>query len=193
MSTHKMLAAALLAAAAMTACDNRSTTSQPAPPPATATTPEPAVQVPSHTDLSFVDTAAIAGMFEVESSKLALARATSPALKAFAQMMVDDHTKAGEELKAMVIAGHIVGVNHLPVELDGAHKTKLDALATASDGDGFDTRYREQQLEAHRTAITLFENEAKSGTNQALKDWAAKTLPKLKEHFSRIQAVAGPA
>lgn len=191
MSTKSKIAVALLAAVAISACDNRNTQSQ-TPPAATAAS-EPAVPTPSQTDLSFVDTAAIAGMFEVESSKLALSRATKPALKEFAQMMVDDHTKAQQELQAMVVAGQIAGVNHLPAELDGAHKTKLDDLAAASNGDGFDTRYQTLQLEAHQTAVTLFENEANNGSNAALKTWAAQTLPKLKDHLARIQAIAGPS
>lgn len=189
MSTKSRLAVAVLAAVAITACDNRSTTQSQPSAPAPGDT---AVQVPSHIDLSFVDTAAIAGMFEVESSKLALVRATNPDLKAFAQMMIDDHGKIHAELQAMVVAGKIPGVNHLPAELDGAHRTKLDDLTATSDGQGFDTRYHELQLEAHRTAITLFESEAGSGANASLKSWAAQTLPRLKEHLVRIRSI-GPA
>src|SRR5690348_15307675 len=48
-------------------------------------------------DRSFVDDLAYAGNAEVELGKLAAKNASSPAVKKFAQMMVDDHTKAGKE------------------------------------------------------------------------------------------------
>src|SRR5262245_50632425 len=58
-----------------------------------AAAPAPSAAAPPSAG-TFVEKAAIAGMFEVESSRIAIDRVNDPKLKEFAQMMVDDHTKA---------------------------------------------------------------------------------------------------
>jgi putative membrane protein len=52
----------------------------------------------ARTDRDFVKDVALAGMAEVESSRLAVQKASSPAVKQFAQKMIDDHTAANAEL-----------------------------------------------------------------------------------------------
>src|SRR3954447_10075822 len=47
----------------------------------------------------FATKAGAAGMFEIQSSQLALSKSQNADVKAFAQKMVDDHTKAADELK----------------------------------------------------------------------------------------------
>lgn len=45
------------------------------------------------------------------------------------------------------------------------------------------------QVSAHRDAVSLFERYAKGGNNNALKDWAGKTLPVLQHHLEMAQAL----
>ena len=52
-------------------------------------------------DTEFAVSAADAGILEVQLGTLALTKATSSIVKQFAQTMIDDHTKANEELKAL--------------------------------------------------------------------------------------------
>src|ERR1700759_2325384 len=56
------------------------------------------------TTQDFVTEAAQSDMFEIQSSKLALNSADAPT-KAFAQQMIDDHTKTTDELKGAVGKG----------------------------------------------------------------------------------------
>lgn len=144
---------------------------------------------PPLSDASFVSNATIGGMFEVESSKLALAKVTRPELKQFAQTMIDDHTAANDELKALVTQGKVAGVKAVPKTLDAEHKKKLDELKAAEKGIAFDQKYYELQLEGHAAAVDLFTQESTVGQDGALKQWAAKTLPKLKEHKTHIEAL----
>src|SRR5471032_2615358 len=52
-------------------------------------------------DKSFLKDAAEGGNAEVSGSQLALTQSTNADVKTFAQMMVDDHGKAGAELKGL--------------------------------------------------------------------------------------------
>jgi putative membrane protein len=58
-------------------------------------------------DTDFAIEAADGGMLEVELGKVAQQKASSAEVKKFAQMMVDDHTKANDELKALAAQKNI--------------------------------------------------------------------------------------
>jgi putative membrane protein len=138
---------------------------------------KPAPVVPTTAD--FVRTATIAGMFEIESSKVAQQNSQDPKVQAFAKMMIDDHTKAGDELKAK--AQGISGVE-VPTALDAENQTELNRLK-ASSGDRFLKQYRRVQLKGHREAVQLFKGYAAGGDNAGLKAWANTTLPTLTHHL----------
>lgn len=146
-------------------------------------------EIPKTGDAAFVDSAARAGLFEVESSKLALERATSPQLKQFAQMMIDDHNKANAELKELVDAEKPAGVTSIPGEMGSDRQAKIDDLRALRVVSEFEAKYKQLQIEVHQQALSLFENEAATGTSPALKDWAAQTLPKLQDHLGQIRAM----
>jgi len=59
------------------------------------------------TDNDFVDNAAAGGIAEIETSKLALEKSQSADIKAFANQMIADHTKANEELKKIATTNDI--------------------------------------------------------------------------------------
>lgn len=132
----------------------------------------------------FVNKAAIGGMFEVESSNVALGKTGGQNVKAFAQKMIDDHSAANAKL-AIIAAEQQLQV---PTALDAEHKGKLDVLNSATDQ--VDGPYVEMQRDAHADAITLFASYAQVGDNATLKTFAAETLPTLKMHQEMVDAMA---
>jgi putative membrane protein len=139
-------------------------------------------------DSAFMTQAASSGMAEVELGRLAAERASSADVKAFAQKMVDDHTKANGELKALAATKGVT----LPAAPDPKHRGMHEKLA-AQKGPAFDKEYMAGQVKAHQEAVTLFEREAASGMDPETKAWAAKTLPQLREHLKMAQKTAGAA
>ena len=131
----------------------------------------------------FVRDAAIGGMFEIQSSQLAKEKA-SGATVTFADTMIKDHTKADNELKALVRSGAVE--EPLPTALDSSHQKMLDQLKGESGAD-FARTYADDQVSAHKDAVSLFERYAKGGDNDALKQWASKTLPILRHHLSMAE------
>ncbi|HEY4200718.1 MAG TPA: DUF4142 domain-containing protein [Devosiaceae bacterium] len=134
----------------------------------------------------FAQVAAISGMFEVEASKLALDKASAKDVKAFAQQMIDDHTKAADEMDT---AADSQGGVTVPDAIDDEHQRMLDQLKDAS-GASFDQLYTRMQIEIHQDAVALFDNYSKNGDAGALKDFAGKTLPTLQQHLEMAQKLA---
>ena len=137
-------------------------------------------------DLAFINDAAPGGMAEVELGKMAVSKAQNADVKAFAQKMIDDHSKAGEELKKLADQKKV----KLPPDVLPAHKQLMDKLSKMSGAD-FDKQYVEAMVEAHDKDVTAFENVSKTAGDADVKAFAMKTLPTLKMHQEMIKKIAG--
>ena len=130
----------------------------------------------------FIKEAAMSDMTEIEAAKIAEQKGNADEKK-FAAMMVTDHTKTSTELKSMV-TGEMKSA--IPSALDDASEKKLAKLRDAKPED-FAATYDPMQVSAHKDAVSLFERYAKGGDNNALKEWAGKTLPGLQHHLEMAQ------
>jgi putative membrane protein len=131
-----------------------------------------------HKDASFMKDAAEAGMAEVEAAQIALKQSQNDQVKAFANQMVTDHTKANDELKALADSKGV----KLPTSPSMMDKAKLKML-DGKDKD-FDKDYSEGfGVKAHEKTVKLFQKEAKDGKDADTKAWAEKTLPTLQHHL----------
>jgi len=137
-------------------------------------------------DSTFMKTAAAAGLAEVECGKLAAEKASNPDIKSFAQMLVDDHSKANEELKGLAGQKNVT----LPSAPTAAQKAAQARLSKLS-GAAFDSAYVHQMVRDHAAAVALFTRESKAGADADAKAWAGKTLPTLEAHSTKAKELAG--
>lgn len=142
--------------------------------------------MPAMSPQEFVTSAASGGLFEVQSSELALERSDTPEVQEFAQMMITDHTKANEELMAIATAKNLT----VPGEIAGPPAQHMAAVQ-AAEGDNFDQVYMQHQAQAHEETIMMFEAQAQNGTDPDLQAFAEKTLPVLKTHAEHAQEMMG--
>lgn len=112
-------------------------------------------------DAEFVKDVASKNMAEIELSRIALDKATSPEVKVFAQMMVDDHGVAGNKLKT-VIAGQPV-----EAQLDDKHRETADELSKKQGAD-FERDYLEAMVHGHEDLAAKLESRLDV---QSLADW----------------------
>ena len=155
-------------------------TDQPAKPPS-----DKGDAVVTGGDLAFINDAAPGGMAEVELGKMATGKAQNPDVKAFAQKMVEDHTKAGDELKTLAAQKKVM----LPPDVLPSHKQLMEKLLKMNGAD-FDKEYVKAMLEAHEKDVAAFENVSKTAADADVKAFATKTLPTLKMHLEMIKALA---
>lgn len=155
----------------------------------------------------FINEMAMTNMAEVQLGNLAAQRATSPQVKQFAQTMVEDHTKANEELKQIASQLNV----QLPTELDQEHRD-LEEKLSKLQGEEFDREYMSAMVDGHEEAINKVEDRANrasqttssagtespeatgtAGSNmqaqQELNQWATKTLPTLRKHLQQAEQI----
>jgi len=138
-------------------------------------------------DADFLKAAAEAGRTEVEAGKIAVEKGVNTQVKGFAQQMVDDHTKANDELDKLALAKGVT----LPAEPSLAQKTKVKLLS-GRDGGGFDRRYADTfAVGAHRDALRMFQNATKKAADPDIKAYAVKMLPTLEHHFEMAKELKG--
>ncbi len=133
-------------------------------------------------DSTFATKAAQGGMAEVKLGELAKEHASSSDVKTFGQRMIDDHTKANDELKTVASKKGIT----LPTDIDAKDQATYDRLSKLN-GAAFDRAYMRDMVSDHRTDISEFKKEASSGTDPDLKEFASKTLPTLESHLQLAQ------
>jgi putative membrane protein len=152
-------------------------------------------------DRDFVEDLTIAGKAEVEIGQMAMQRAASAEVKQFADMMVKDHAKAGEELKQVAMKHAIP----LPAALDAPHeelKTKLSNL----QGAEFDREYMSAMVDGHENVVDRLQTRASEdriGDNKGevkpessdnpieadLNQWAAAALPTVRHHLDEAKRI----
>jgi putative membrane protein len=138
----------------------------------------------SPADKMFVKKALEGGMAEVELGQLALQKSSNDDVKQFAQRMVDDHTKMGDQMKP--IARQIgVKVPDGPSKKDQATMARLQAL----NGDAFDKAYMKDMVKDHKTDLNDFKTEAASGSNPQVKDAANQGSQIISQHLQMAQQI----
>ena len=133
-------------------------------------------------DKHFVRKAAQGGIAEVELGKLATQKASSDEVKKFGQRMVDDHSKANDQLKQLA---QQKGVD-LPTQPDAKDQAAMKRLEKLS-GDQFDKAYMTDMVKDHTKDVAEFQMEANSGSDSDIKAFASKTLPTLQDHLKMAQ------
>jgi len=131
----------------------------------------------------FVTEAAASDMFEIESSKLAATK-TEGDIRSFANQMVTDHTKTTTQLKPLAQQSHVT----MPTKMSAAQRGMLDKLRKLNGRD-FANQYMDDQVSAHKDAVSLFQRYSSGGDNTQLKSWAGQTVPALQHHLDMAQGL----
>lgn len=139
----------------------------------------------SSADTKFVKDAAQGGMEEVELGKLAAQKASDPDVKSFGQKMVDDHSKANDQLQQLASQK---GVTLSPT-LSSTKKGDVNKLSKLS-GAAFDRAYVSMMVKDHKQDVAEFQKESAKAKDADLKSWASTTLPTLQDHLTMVQGIS---
>jgi predicted outer membrane protein len=129
-------------------------------------------------DGEFARKAAQDGMAQVTLAQLAEEKAANTTVKRFAKRMVEENTRATDQLKDAALKANIP----LPTNLDPKDQATYDALAKLSGAD-FDKAYAKEMVKDHQQDVTEFRDEANSGRKSAIKTFAMHNLPVRQQHL----------
>lgn len=150
---------------------------------ATAT---PTAAAPASAGQRFADTAAASDAFEIETSRLALATSTSPAIKRYAQAMIDAHEASTAKLKT-VAAGLSPAIQ--PVATLSPEQQQTVESLRAAKGTAFDRAYAAAQAAAHQQTLDALKAFATGGDVPALKTFAQDLVPTVTAHLNMAKGL----
>lgn len=136
-------------------------------------------------DKAFMKKAAQGGLEEVELGQMVASKAQSNDVKQFAQRMVNDHTKANDQLKSLAQQKGVT----LPTHMDAkgqALKSRLEKLS----GDQLDKAYMKAMVQDHTKDVHDFKMESQAAQDNGVKSFASQTLPTLQDHLKQAKEVA---
>jgi putative membrane protein len=160
-------------------------------------------------DKDFVNSMLSDGMAEVELGRMASQRAVNPDVKRFGQMMVDDHSKAGADLK------QIATMYNVPMapQNEDKHRDLMDRLSKLR-GAEFDKEYMKAMVDGHEDVVDNLQGRVDStaslkekitegatadkqvvpeksdnAVTASVNAWAAQTLPVVRRHLDEAKSI----
>lgn len=134
-------------------------------------------------DANFMTHAARASMTEAHLGQMAEAQAAQQAVKDFGQQLSKDHTNAYEELSVLASkTGEAI-----PKAI--GHDQTIEHLSRLK-GHSFDRAFLLDEVQSHKTTITMFKTEAEKGENADVKAWAKSMIPTLEEHLKTAETLS---
>jgi len=136
-------------------------------------------------DQNFAMKAASGSMAEIEMANMAMQHGANERVKAFASMMIRDHGKASEELKAMAPSKSLT----LPTQPMPGHMKHMD-MGKGKTGAAFDKTYMQHMVMAHQNDIKEFEKASANAKDTSIKGFATRQLPVLRMHLDSARAIS---
>jgi putative membrane protein len=132
--------------------------------------------------MEFLRMAGASDQYEIQSSQAVLQTTQNADLRRFAEMMIEHHTLTTATLTR---AAQAAGIAPPPPALD-ARKSQMIAQLQAAQGAARDALYIEQQVMAHREALTLHTSYAENGDTEQLRGAATAAVPIVARHYNEI-------
>jgi putative membrane protein len=137
--------------------------------------------------MPYVMMAGASDLYEIQSSQMAVQRATRPEVRQYAQMLIQHHQMTTQQVMA---AARAAGMSPRPPMLMPMQRQMLSQLSGAGGGD-FDRLYISQQVPAHEMALALHSNYASSGDRPQLRAVASQAVPIVTQHLQQAQQMMG--
>jgi len=125
-------------------------------------------------------------LFEIQAGQLAAQRAQDDQVKQFARTMVQDHTKANQQLKQVAQSANV----QISEQLDPVHQAKLQKLQKLPASE-FGRKYINSQVAGHMMSVLEFQHQSQQGKNDQVKQFATQMLPDLQKHLQHATQLAG--
>lgn len=120
----------------------------------------------------------------IEIGKLGQKNASGAEVKAFADKLVEHHTRMNEEL--LEIAGD------LSIEQPKGSERKIPdigALEKEKAGNKFDKHFLKMAAKRHKKDLNLYENAGEELEQEQLRNYAISNIPAIQEHLDQAESL----
>lgn len=136
-------------------------------------------------DSTFLQHAAADSLAEVQMGQMALNKSSDAQVRQLAQRIVDDDTKANDQLKVLAQNKQVT----LPTAAPSDTQKETGNLQT-KNGSAFDQAWSKAVVKNHQAAVKLFTQESKQTKDTDLHQFVQATLPTLQDHLQLAQQLA---
>jgi putative membrane protein len=144
-----------------------------------------AAEKPAMTAEAFANAAAQSDQYEIQAGRLILTQSQNPQVRAFAQQMVDHHTRTRQALTQAAAAS---GLPPPSETLSTDQQGMLGGLQSLK-GPDLDRTYLTQQVNAHTSALVTQQDYAKSGGDENLRKAAQSATPLIQHHLEMAKGL----
>lgn len=137
------------------------------------------------TDQTFLTQVAVGNKAEIMAGQLAATKGTNAGVKAFGQLMVNEHGLAQNDLQNVYSS---IGQT-MPDSVDAEHQALMTRLNSLS-GVSFDTAYINSQVRDHQKTVSIFQTEISNGNNDSVQNYANKYLPHIQMHLRMADSLS---
>jgi putative membrane protein len=123
--------------------------------------------------------------YEIEAGWVAVTQSQNPRVRAFAQQMIDAHTRTQQDICTAATAS---GLAPPPLAMSSDQAALLSALQSLR-GTDFDQAYARQQVLAHDQALAVEQSYAAAGTDPNLTALARVGTPLIQHHLEMAQQI----
>ena len=143
------------------------------------------------TDAQILAFAATANSGEIQEAKMARQKATNPAVKKFAALMIADHTKMLADGKALATKLAITPDTSRSDVSDLANDGSKDIKEMSSKkvGKDWDEDYMEKQIETHQKVLDKLTDASKSAKAPELKSALDASIAKVQDHLTQAKTI----
>ncbi|MBB6099253.1 putative membrane protein [Deinobacterium chartae] len=135
-------------------------------------------------NLLWMDATSMSNLAEIETSRLALGKSQNPAVRGFAQKMIDHHTVAQRELMALAIRK-----NARLADRPGAEQRLMYKKLQILSGAAFDRGYMDVQVKGHEATVAFFKDYLSVGRDPDVVAAARKYLPVVSGHLAEAKRI----
>jgi putative membrane protein len=143
------------------------------------------------TDAQILAFAATANSGEIKEAKLARQKATNPAVKKFAALMIADHTKMQADGKALATKLAITpDTSKSDVsDLAKAGSKDIKDLSNKKVGKDWDEDYMEIQVDTHQKVLDKLNDASMSAKAPELKSALSEAIAKVQDHLTQAKQI----
>jgi predicted outer membrane protein len=135
-------------------------------------------------EAKYVTDTLMAGSSSLETSRVAISKATNPMVKRFAQF-----ESAEQETIAQVLKDRANMADNAKPKMEAEGKAPIDKLHDVKTGPDFDKAYVEAQLEGHQRLLQIQEAYLSNGKDQAHRIIATMARGHIKEHLANLEMI----